>query len=149
MPPSDSDVRLCCEVSNGKFKAICPSASPDDKITSICNLCDPHPDLRMSVPFEMILSNPSSSMSNEFTASDLQYIYGIPNCETQDFELSEDDTYDGRWQLYPNGRLRIGSKVFNQTSYCFNYGYQTTQGICKDIIYYDRYSILRSIHVLQ
>ena len=132
MPSSDSDVRLCCEVSNGKFKTICESASPDDKTTSICKLCDQHPDLRMSVPFQMVLNNSSSSMSNEFTASDLQYIYGIPNCETHDYELSEDDTYGGRWQLYPNGHLRIGSKVFHQASYCFNYGHQTTKGILQD-----------------
>ena len=84
-------------------------------------------------------------MNNKFTSNDLQYIYGIPNCETQDFELSGDDTYDGRWQLYPNGRLRIGSKVFNQTSYCFNYGHQMNQGKGKEQIFHYRCSIGKKI----
>ena len=122
---SYTNIRLCCETSKGKFETVCNSSSPDNKITNICSLCDPHPDLHKSFPFEMALSKFPSSVNEKITSSELEYKYGRPNCSTHDYDLSK---YAGRWQLYPNGHLRIGSKVFDQTSYCFNHGGQTKQG---------------------
>ena len=120
---TNKGIRVCCESSKGPMDAVCGAASPDEKITSVCMLCNSHPDLHSNIPFDMFIDNSVTTTTNDVSSNNIKYLFGMPNCQTHTYNFSK---YD--WSIYQNGYLKIRNKIYNQTSYCINYGHERDQG---------------------
>ena len=120
---ASTGIRLCCESSRGGIITELGSVDPEKSIDTISSLCNSNPDNHPKTPFDTFVSESFSPDINLPNPKKLKYLYGMPNCPTHDYNLT-----DYQWSILMNGNLRIGNKVYNQTNYCINFGREVKEG---------------------
>ena len=120
---ASTGIRLCCESSRGGIITECGSVDPEQSIETISSLCHSNPDNHPKISFDNFVSKSFSPDINLPNTKKFKFLYGMPNCPTHDYNLT-----DYQWSILMNGNLRIGNKVYNQTNYCINFGREVKEG---------------------